>query len=349
MQRIFVYSLLSFLTLSTLVVFWLKNPEDLQFLNLYKTKHKQAQTLRVGIMDWPGFYPLAIALKDKSFENKSFKIELIKGNDNDELNAFLETGKVDLCFGAFADYLLMRGNNKKIKFIYATDFSKSDIVVADKNVKSFKDLKNKKIGITALNSFSEFFIQTLLEKSKISESSISFKVIPFDQITEKIELNIISAGHTWEPETTRAINKGYHVIATSYEIKGIITDGLVATEDILESNFSHVVELIKILNIYQNKILTLTDNEVKYLATEFSSTDDIVKSSIKNGVEFLNLKQNLEIFTSQENYALRKWTEKISTFYSQRGQLKDVVNPDDILDQSVLLEAIKGTENETSK
>lgn len=348
MQRIFVYTLLSFFTLSSLVFFWLRTPEDLQFLNLYKSKQEPAQILRVGIMDWPGFYPLVIAIKNKSFETKSFKVELIKGKDNNELNSLLETGKVDLCFGVFADYLLMRGNNKKIKFIYATDFSKSDILVADKTVKSIKDLKNKKIGITALNSFSEFFILTLLEINKISERSISFKVIPFDQVTEGIEMKKISAGHTWEPETTSAIKKGYHVIATSYEIKGLITDGLVATEDILQSNFSDVVELVKIFNRYQTKISTLQENEINYLANEFSSTDEAIKSSIENGAEFLDLNENLEIFTSHKDYALTKWTEKISIFYNQRGQLNDIVKPADILDKSVILEAIKGIENETT-
>lgn len=349
MQRIFVYSLLSFLTLSTLVVFWLKNPEDLQFLNLYKTKHKQAQTLRVGIMDWPGFYPLVIAVKNKEFENKGIKVELIKGKDNNELNSFLETGKVDLCFGVFADYLLMRGNNKKVKFIYATDFSKSDVIIADKTVKTIKDLKSKKIGITALNSFSEFFILTLLEKNKISERNISFKVIPFDQITENIEMKKINAGHTWAPETITALKKGFRIVATSYEVKGLITDGLVATEDILESNFYQVVELIKIFNNYQSKILTLQENDINHLAYEFSSSGEAIKSSIENGVEFLSLKQNLEIFTSNEDFALTKWTDKISTFYNHRGQLKDVVNPADILEKSLILEALKGIENETTK
>lgn len=308
-------------------------------------KSKQKPVIRVGIMDWPGFYPLLLALNDGAFQKASYQIEIIKGKDNFELNSFIESGKVDLCFGVFADHLLIRGNGRKIKYIYAADFSKSDVLVVDKKIKTFNDLIGKKISITDINSFSEFFILRMLDRKKIPESKVSFKVFPFDQVTEQLDNKTISAGHTWDPETATALGKGYKILANAYELKGMITDGLMATEEILQRQPESVSEILFMIDLYVADIKTLNTEQRSYLAHFFNTSIENIDSSIKTGVEFLNLEKNHELFKSESNEGLTYWTREISNFFNQRGQIRNKVTVTEILDPTFIKQALQKKKN----
>lgn len=287
-------------------------------------------------MDWAGFYPLLLAIKKGRFDNKAYTISLVKAKDNLELNSLVSTGKVDLCFGAFADHVYMKGNDIKIKFIYATDFSKSDVIVASSEIKSVKDLVNKKISITDLNSFSEFFVLTTLSAFKLNPQSVSIKVINFEQVLENIESKIIHAGHTWDPETPKAIKKGYNVIASSADIKGIVIDGLIATEEILSQNKKFVVDILSEIDMELLNLKKLSDDDIEFLASHFNTTSESIHTVLKNGVDFLSLIDNKNLFESKEDYSLSYWTAKVSDFYSSRGQLNKSIKTHDLLDSTLI-------------
>lgn len=297
-------------------------------------------TLRIGYMDWPGFYPIALANKAGKFLNKDYQVSLIKAKDNAELNSLVSTGKVDLCFGAFADHLLMNGNDLKVKFIYATDFSSSDVLIVDPKIKKLKDLENKKISVTDLNSFSEFFLLSFLESHQVDIHKISLKIIPFDKVLESLEDKTIQAGHTWEPETDEAIKKGYKILVNSSSLKGIVTDGLLATEEVIKIKSEAVADLLYEFEKQLKKLKTLSPEEEIFLAQHFNISVEAVRSGIKTGAELLDLKRNKELFQSPRDYALIFWTKKISDFYGSRGQLKTPVQPDHFLDLSLINKAL---------
>lgn len=303
-------------------------------------KSKQS-IIRIGYMDWAGFYPLLIANKNGKFENKEYKISLFKAKDNGELNSMISTGKVDLAYGAFADHIYMKGNDVPIKFIYASDFSKSDVIVADSSVNSLKDLENKKISVTDLNSFSEFFVLTTLQTANINTRKLNLKIIDFDKVTSEISKKNINAGHTWDPETEKAKALGYKVIASSEDIKGIVIDGLIATEDILNKNKNEIADILYEINKSQETLKKLEKEDIDFLSTHFNSPYSSIKHTIEKGVEYLNLEENKKLFESDKDYSLSFWTRKISEFYTSRGQLNKTLNVQSILDNSAVLIALQ--------
>lgn len=292
--------------------------------------------IRIGYMDWAGFYPLLLAVKNGRFNNKDYSLSLFKAKDNIELNSLVSTGKVDLCFGAFADHIYMKGNDIQIKFIYASDFSKSDVIVADSSIKSLKDFENKKVSITDLNSFSEFFVLTTLQSAGVDIKKLSLKVFDFDNVIAQLDNRNINAGHTWDPETGKALAKGYKVIASSADIKGIVIDGLIATEQILSKNKPHIADILIEINKSQNSIKKLSVEDIDFLASHFQTSAKSIIATIEKGVDFLNLKDNKQLFEEEKNYSLSFWTKKISEFYSSRGQLNKTINTQTILDSSPL-------------
>lgn len=346
MQKTFIWGLFSIIGVTFAILILQSKSSDLESLGLKNFNSNQQKVLRIGIMDWPGFYPMLLALKDPRMKEQNFKVQLYKLKDNITLNSYVESGKLDLSFGTFADHLLMRGNDRKVKFIYATDFSKSDVFMANKAIQSFSDLKNKKIGITSSNSFSEFFILNLFALHKIPEEDLSLKVIPFDEVTEALDSKVIHAGHTWEPETNEALEKGYHILASSNEIKGIITDGLMATENSINNQFKEISYILSLFNEHLSRIKEINQEDISYLASEFQTTEKNVKEGIAIGVEFLSASENLKIFTGKEDYSLPTWAKKISDFYTDRGQIHSEVTPSDILDSSIIEEILKVSKNE---
>lgn len=290
--------------------------------------------IRVGYMDWAGFYPLLLAIQKGRFNHKDYTITLVKAKDNLELNSLVSTGKVDLCFGAFADHVYMKGNDIQIKFIYATDFSKSDVIVAEPSIKTVKDLENKKISITDLNSFSEFFVLTTLTALNVDLKKVSIKVIDFEHVLTNIDNKVIQAGHTWDPETPKAIKKGFNVIASSSDIKGIVIDGLIATEEILNKQTPIVADILLEINHQVKTIKSMTDEDVAFFASHFNTTAESIHSIIQNGIEFLDLNENKLLFESQKEYSFSYWLGKVSDFYSSRGQLNKTINTNDLLDSA---------------
>lgn len=307
---------------------------------LKPTPQNDKPIIRIGYMDWAGFYPILLAIKKGRFDNKDYSIALVKAKDNMELNSLVSTGKVDLCFGAFADHIYMKGNDIQIKFIYATDFSKSDVIVAEAGIKSVKDLENKKISITDLNSFSEFFVLTTLSALNVDLQKVTIKVIDFENVLTNIDNKVIQAGHTWDPETPKAIKKGFNVIASSADIKGIVIDGLIATEEILNKHTPAIADILLEINLELKTIHSLSEDEIEFLATHFKTNKESVHTVIQNGIEFLDLSENKILFESKKDYSFSYWLSKVSDFYSSRGQLNKTINTHDLLEPSPLLLAI---------
>lgn len=305
-----------------------------------KTTTPIKPTLRIGYMDWPGFYPVVLAHRAKKFDNKNYEVSLTKAKDNAELNSLVSTGKLDLCFGALADHLWMNGNDMKVKFIYATDFSNSDVLLVDPKIKKPKDLENKRISVTDLNSFSEFFLLSILENHHVDSQKVALKIIPFDKVLDSLESKTIHAGHTWEPETDKALKKGYKILANSSELKGIITDGLLATEEAINAHPDYIADFLYEFEGQLRRLEKLTPEEEEFLAEHFSSSIQNIRTGIKTGVELLDLQKNKELFQSSQPQSLAFWTKRISDFYGFRGQLKTPVSAENFLDSTLIKKSL---------
>jgi NitT/TauT family transport system substrate-binding protein len=298
----------------------------------FKWQKKESRVYKIGLINWPGFYPAVLADKLGLYEKNGVHVKLMIAADNPEMNNKFQTGVSDMAYGVFADYVLMQGREIPIKFIQVTDYSRSDVIIGDSKIKSLTDLKGKTIGIGDINSFSEYFVLTLLKKVGMNENDVKFKLVNYFDVTKSLEKNEIQAGHTWEPETSKALNKGYRIIESSDSVKGSVTDGLAARADALTSE-SDIIHILKAFYEAQKLLLEKPEIYAPIIAEVFKEEIPMILKIINTGAYYLNIEDCRKSFEGQSESlaSLTYATKLISDFFHNRGQLGSKVLPKEIL------------------
>lgn len=279
--------------------------------------------LLIALNDWAGYYPIVVAHNLGYFKKYNLDVGLVKTEDIEQTNLALAEGKVDLIATVAADALILRHKGNNVKILMALDHSISgDVVIADRSIKSFKDLKNKTIGISGLNTFSHLFVTLLLPKYGLKETDIQLKSIPVMQILNALENNEIAAGHTFDPISALAQAKGYHIIAKAGELPGIITDVLVYNAQKL--NLDQAKGLIEAIFEAQTLLRLKPD-------LFLTSLKDFTPLSPQQTMDFINQihvtdrnDNNIAFTESPKLTSLYGSLKKISSFYKSRGQILDL-------------------------
>lgn len=201
--------------------------------------------LRIEWTYWPGDWILLVAADQGFFEKHGVQVEPVLYEVFDDAIPDLAAGKVDGGFFVIGD-LIPLIQNDNLRAVLITDISEgADQIVASSEIRSVADLRGKRIGVS-LGTFGEVLVRRMLETQKISLSEVTFVDVNAEAVPEAIP-SVIDAGHTWEPHTSRALQKGLHIIFTSAETPGLVPDLLVLRTDILQTRPKQVHALVAAL------------------------------------------------------------------------------------------------------
>ena len=107
----------------------------------------QAEPLKIGYSDWPGFTIFEVAKQKGWFKEAGVDVDLIWFDYLPSLDAFA-AGKVDAVTAVATDALVNGANGAKSKIIAILDYSDgSDMIIGKPGIESIKDLKGQKVGI----------------------------------------------------------------------------------------------------------------------------------------------------------------------------------------------------------
>jgi NitT/TauT family transport system substrate-binding protein len=312
------------------------------FLAKQKIRFQESRTIRVGVMDWPGFYPAVAASAANAFEAEGIRVELVLAKDNPALNSLLETGNVDAAFGSLADHILMSARAKDITVIAIADYSFADTIVGKPEINSLKDLSQKKIGIGEINSFSEFFILKMLSFVGVDEKLIQFELIPFYEVSQSLNDKVIDAGHTWEPELSKALKDGFKILASSKERPGVVTDSFAVRNDYLRNRIT-LKKFIKIFFKFADGMQNNFEPHSAAIAKYFSIEEKDGKAFFTEGVDLLSLDENVQAlktsFEGGEDFRSAEFfVKEISEFYHSRGQIEEPIELKSVVDSSFVTE-----------
>lgn len=179
--------------------------------------------LRVEWTYWPGYYPMAIAVEQGLFEKHGVEVEALLYDSGPEALADFSAKKLDAAMFVTGDVLKL-STEVPLKVVLAVDYSAgADQVVARPDIASVADLRGKRISYT-LGDFGELFIRKMLEQNGLTTQDVIRMNVDPEDVPDAIEKDIIEAGNTWEPYTTKALASGYHVIFSSADTPGLIMD-----------------------------------------------------------------------------------------------------------------------------
>jgi NitT/TauT family transport system substrate-binding protein len=217
--------------------------------------------------------------------------------------------------------------------VYVFDYSYGgDVVIGDSSIESIKDLKGKKIGIIALDSFSHRFLISLLEKNGLSEDDVEFIEVSAYDVLDALREGEIDAGHTWDPIKNEAIDAGYNLIASSKETPGLIVDVLVMKKSVIREREQDIQGVVSALERAYEFIKENKKESYSLMANRTGvSLADL--AGVCKGIKLVSPEENILALTdSDSNISLYSTSEDISDFMIKRGQLNKGFSAEDLVD-----------------
>ena len=281
---------------------------------------------------WPGYGYAVIADERGFFEDNGIQVNVKVVKEYPEsLRRFLDDG-YDGVFIVYSDVILLNSKGIPLQVVYVTNYSSGgDVIVSKADITTVADLKGKTVSVEEFNSFSHLFLLDLLRRNGLTESDVILVEIPAHQVVAALDSGVIDAGHTWQPTQSKAIAKGYRLLATSTETPGIITDVLAFKKSVVEDRSEDVRKVVKSLdeayrfqNTDENTALSIMSERLEVYPGELKE--------VFEGIKQLDLKENKEAFTSSTEFtSLYLSGEFILNIYEENGVITNHIDIEDIL------------------
>jgi NitT/TauT family transport system substrate-binding protein len=209
-----------------------------------------AETIvKVGIVNWVGFAGFFVAEKNDSFKPHQVKVQMKLYTDNSAMIAGFDKGEVDTALLTYEPVIEAVANGKDWKVVLPVDYSNGgDAIVSLKTIKQVSDLKGKTIGLDLISP-SAILLDYALLKNNIQPADVKTVSMSPDQVPGAMESARIQAGVTYEPNISNLVaaagGQKFHVLYSSKDAPGLITDVLVAKAPYIQANRDALIGLIK--------------------------------------------------------------------------------------------------------
>lgn len=199
--------------------------------------------LRIGTNVWPGYEPLYLANEMACFDEATIK--LVEYTSATEVTRAFRNSAIDAAALTLDETLQLAETDAGLKVILITDISHgADVVLARPEIKSVKDLKNKRVGIEA-TALGAYVLTRALQSAGMDLGDIKVVSLEVSEHEDAFKKGHVDAVVTFEPVKTKLIAAGAIKIFDSSRIPGEIVDVLVVRSDYLERNTEKVRKLIE--------------------------------------------------------------------------------------------------------
>ncbi len=221
------------------------------------TANLQAEPLKVGYSDWPGYTVIEIANQKGWFKDAGLDIKMEWFDYLPSLDAF-GAGKIDAVMVVATDALVNGANGAKSKVIALLDYSEgSDMIIGKPGIESIKDLKGQKIGIE-VTLVEHLLLLKALAANGMKQSDIELVKTPTNDTPQTLASGKVAAIGAWYPVSGQALKQvaGSKKLFTSAEAKGLIYDVLAVNPT---SFAKHKADWAKFTAIYYKCVDYLKD------------------------------------------------------------------------------------------
>ncbi|WP_018465439.1 ABC transporter substrate-binding protein [Calidithermus timidus] len=153
----------------------------------------QAEKLRVGLGYLPDvqFAPFYAGVVEGIYGKKGLEIEFQHGFAS-ELYPLLAQGKLDFVVADAEDVIALRAQGIPLKYVMALYQSVPNALfsLAEKNIKSVRDLKGKTIGMPGMFGVSLTSLQAILRAAGLKESDVRIVNIGFTQAEAVVQKRV---------------------------------------------------------------------------------------------------------------------------------------------------------------
>ena len=208
-----------------------------------------AGTAKIGTVIWIGYGPYYVADALDLYKKSGLKVSLQVFSDPALIPPAIEGGSVD---GGMLTYdqvigQVAKGSTQRV--VMPIDYSAGgDAIVSSTDIKKVSDFKGKKVGFNPLSP-SDFLLSYALKVNKLGEKDISPVNMTPEAIPAAMASGSMPIGVTYEPNVSQITalegGKKFHVVYSSKDAPGLITDVLVFKKEFIKEKPEVVKALIQ--------------------------------------------------------------------------------------------------------
>ena len=147
------------------------------------------EPIRLSINPFPGTDYAFVAQEMGFFEKYGANVELVLNPNYSQTVELFTEGKVDGAFEVYADAVLQKQLGMDITMVYVTDQSTTgDVIVGI--VDDFSELKGKTIGVVGLNSFSQIFVSSIMDKHGLDYFDVFYENVDEKAIIRSMSIRL---------------------------------------------------------------------------------------------------------------------------------------------------------------
>jgi NitT/TauT family transport system substrate-binding protein len=208
-----------------------------------------APAVTLGVVNWIGYGPLYCAAANGYYKKYGYDVRLVTFSDNSLMSGALQGGELNASTLTYDQVITADAKGWKLKVVMPVDYSVGgDAILASGAVRAVADLKGHKVAFQPLSP-SDFLLNYALAQAGLSEHDIRPINSTPEGVVAVMATGAVDAGVTYQPSVATILKLGdgklYHVLLSSREAKGMITDVLVVTQDTINSRPQLVDALIR--------------------------------------------------------------------------------------------------------
>ncbi|RZI83983.1 MAG: aliphatic sulfonate ABC transporter substrate-binding protein [Rubrivivax sp.] len=297
--------------------------------------------VKVGVSDWPGWVAWYVAEQKGFFKKHGADVKLVWfANYTDSISA-LSSGQLDANSQTWSDTMGPLAKGLPLKTILVNDNSAgNDAVVVSPKIKSFKDLKGKKIALEEF-SVSHFVLATALAKHGMKPSDVKIVNLSAGDAAAAFMTGRVDAAVVWNPWIHQIESSGKgKALFTSKDMPGLIPDLLVAQEKSIASKRKDLVGMIK---AWFDTVKFIQDKpaEAAAIMSKVVSLKPDEYMVFLPGTKFFDAAANKAAFDAKNAQSLPAVAPTIASFLLAHKLIDGKPDASKGIDASLLAEALK--------
>ena len=203
----------------------------------------------LGVVNWIGYGPLYCAAANGYFKKYGADVRLVTFSDNSVMAGALRGGELDASTLTYDQVLIADAKGWGLKVVMPLDYSVGgDAILASAAVHDIQDLKGRKVAFQTLSP-SDFLLGYALAQRGLSQKDLQPVNVTPEAVVATLATGAVDAGVTYQPSVSMILKLGggklYHVLLSSKDARGMITDVLAVRDSTIAHNPALVAGLIR--------------------------------------------------------------------------------------------------------
>lgn len=290
----------------------------------------QAQPLRIGYSDWPGWVAWEVAIEKDMFAEAGVDVIFDWFDYVASMDAFA-AGQLDAVAMTNGDALVTGASGGKGVIIIINDYSNgNDMIIGAPGIKSVADLKGKKIGVE-IGFVSHLLLLNALEKNGLTEADVELVNVPTNETPQVLASGGVDAIVAWQPNSGQALSlvPGSTAIYSSADEPGLIYDILAVSPTSLATRKEDWSKVVDVWYKAVDFILDpATQDEAISIMAARVGIDPAQYKPFLAGTKILTLEEAKEFFAKGDGFGSIYGSTKISDDFNLKYEV--YTEPQDI-------------------